>query len=219
MRTNHKWTEEERDIVRRDYHGDKASAEAIAAYLGVTFCAVKGQVQKLGLARQDRRPWTRKEDNRLQRLMRKECPRNVAIKMHRSINSVVLRAKRLSISRRDRDGWFTKADACAILGVDHKWVQKRIDLGVIEATHHNEESPPQKGGGSCWHIEQSALVKYIRRYPEELTSRNVDLIMIVDMLAGIDNSHLNIGERKWPRPRKNKSRRASPKSLEPLLTR
>ena len=38
----HQWTDEEREIVRRDYKGTNASSQAIAARIGVTMCAVKG---------------------------------------------------------------------------------------------------------------------------------------------------------------------------------
>ena len=36
-----------------------------------------------------------------------------------------------------------------------------------------------------WHIAEKDLRAYIRRYPEELNGRNVDLIAIVEILAGI----------------------------------
>lgn len=186
---NHKWTEEERDIVRRDYSGTNASAQALAGRLGVTLYSVKGQVQFLGISLHDRHPWSLKEDKRLARLMVKYCPRRVAKMMHRSINSVVIRSKRLDISRRSRDGWFTKKDVCAILGVDHKWLQKRIDSGALKASYHDDKSPPRKYGGASWHIEEKNLREYLRRYPQELMGRNVDLTMIVDILAGVTNLH------------------------------
>jgi len=109
--------------------------------------------------------------------------------MHRSINSVVVMSKRLGCSRRVRDGWFTKREVCEILGVDHKWVQRRIDSGVIKATYHFPDRRPAKIGYSCWHIEENDLRQFIRKYPQELTSRNVDLIMIVDILAGLANNN------------------------------
>jgi len=189
LRVNHIWTDEERDIVRRDYRGTRASAQEIADRLGVTEYAVKGQISAMGTARQDRHPWSPKEDKRLEQLITRYCPRRVAHIMHRSINSVVVRSKRLNISRRNRDGWFTKREACAILGVDHKWLQKRIDCGTLKATFHDDESPPKKNGGNCWHIDEKDLRDYIRKYPQELTSRNVDMIMIVDILAGVTNNH------------------------------
>jgi len=38
------------------------------------------------------------------------------------------------------------------------------------------------------HIEEKALRDFLRRYPEELNARNVDLIMVVDILATVTNN-------------------------------
>jgi len=185
----HRWTDGERLIVRRDYSHSRQSAIEIAERLGVTEFAVKGQVSMMGLGNHDNRhPWTPKEDAKLKRLLRCWGPRTVAVKMHRSLNSVVLRSKRLNISRRQRDGWFTKREVCEILGVDHKWVQARIDSGALIAySHYGTE--PSKYGMSAWHIEESALKDFIQRYPQELIGRNLDVIMVVDILVGVINSH------------------------------
>jgi len=104
--------------------------------------------------------------------------------MHRSLNSVVVRMKRLHLSRRVRDGWYTKREVCEILGMDHKWVQRRIDSGALKAEPHDPESPlPKKNGGSCWHITEKDLAKFIVHHPQELNGRNVDLIIVVDLLV------------------------------------
>jgi len=117
MKNNHKWTDEERAIIRRDYKHTTESCQRIADYLSrhtgerITENAVKGQVQVMGIAKSDdRHPWSPEEDARLRELIPSLCPRAVALKMHRSRNSVVVRSKRLNISRRCRNGWFTKRE-------------------------------------------------------------------------------------------------------------
>jgi len=184
----HRWIDAEREIVRRDYAHSRQSAREIAARLGVTEFAVVGQVSMMGLGSHDNRhPWSPKEDAKLRRLLRRWGPRTVAVKMHRSLNSVVLRSKRLNIKHRTRDGWFNKADVCRILGVDHKWVQARIDSGALKAYYHHGTKPSQLGMAS-WHIEEAVLKEFIQRYPQELIARNLDIIMVVDILAGVINS-------------------------------
>ena len=229
----HRWPDDERLIVRRDYKGDAASAQAIADGLGISFYAVKAQVQKMGISFQDRHYWSRKEDEQLEELMTRHCPGRVAKLMHRSINSVVLRAKRLGISRRDRDGWYTKLDACELLGVDHKWLQLRIDCGALKAKAHNPDVPPQKCGGSVWEIREEDLIDYIRTYPQELIGRNVDIIGLVDILCTLkkvkrqtSHRHRRGPYRKWrkikfvpyalifePRSRKNGRRKGGEKDV------
>jgi len=182
----HAWTEEEREIVRRDYRGNMDSARLIAIKLGVTTNAVRGQIAGMGIAANtNRQHWNPKQDEILRELMGRYASGTVAKRMHRSINSVVVRAKRLRISARNRDGWYTKQEVCEILGVDHKWVQCRIDSGALHATYHNGHRP-SSFGMAMWHIEEKDLKAFIRRYPQELSGRNVDLMQLVDLLAGLD---------------------------------
>jgi len=181
------WIDEEREIVRRDYAYTNASAQAIAGRLDRTMASVKGQVQRMGIAkRTDRRYWTPEQDERLAELITRYAPGKVAKLMGRGVNSVVIRSKRLAISRRVRDGWFTKKEVCEILGVDHKWLQRRIDGGQLKASWHNGRKPTNCGS-ACWHIEEKDLKELIRRYPQDLNARNLDLIVVVDILAGVAN--------------------------------
>ena len=195
MRKNHKWNDEERAILRRDYKHTTASAQQLAEYLSrqtggkITEFAVKGQVSIMGIAKSDdRHPWTPKEEAKLMELIPSYCPRAVARMMHRSINSIVVKSKRLNISRRARNGWFTKRELIEILGHDHKWIQSRIDSGAIKATYHYENRPTQLGS-SAWHITEKDLKKFIKTYPEELVGCNLDIITLIDILSGVNNNH------------------------------
>ena len=184
-RTNHRWTEEERDIVRREYRQTKRSRWELAVKLGVTEYAVAGQIASMGLAkRTDRRPWTPAEDEQLRELIPRKSVRQIAKILQRSVNAVTVRAKRLQASLRVRDGWYTQREVCEILGVDHRWVQRRIESRRLKATWHHGHRPPRDCGG-YWHIEVKDLKRFIRRYSHELNGRNVDLIQVVDILAGL----------------------------------
>jgi len=188
LRQNHTWTDDERDIIRRSYTHTRKSRQALAVQLGVTEYGVAGQISNMGIAKSsDRHPWTPKEKEKLAKLIPQYCPRAIARKMHRSLNSVVVMAKRINAPRRYREGWFTKQEVCHILAHDHKWVQVRIDSGALKATYHYEQRPTQKGM-SAWHIKQRDLVQFIRTYPQELVGYNIDIIMVVELLAGIDNN-------------------------------
>ena len=44
-RSPHRWTEEEKEIARRDYRGTNESAREIALRLGLSFHSVKGQLR------------------------------------------------------------------------------------------------------------------------------------------------------------------------------
>lgn len=186
-RRNHRWTEDELDIIRRDYRHTNKSARDIANRLGATRYAVLGQCERMGLIKATdyrRKAWTEKEDEFLRTNLEVRGISYLARKLGRSINSVTVRSQRLKLHRRFRDGWYTKREVCEIVGHDHKWVQARIDCGALRATRHGDLEPKQCGM-SMWHINEDDLRSFIRRYPQELIGCNIDIITIVDMLAGL----------------------------------
>lgn len=181
----HRWTQDEIDTVRREYAGTHESRNALAIQLGVTANSISYMVGKLGLATKNNyRRWTPEEDARLTELLETMTVESIARKMRRSLDSVTVRVQRLGLSRRDRYGWYTKTEVCAILGKDHKWVQRRIDDGSLKASWHHGRRP-QPSGQAAWHIYQADLKRFLRTYPEELNGRNVDLVQVVEILAGL----------------------------------
>lgn len=185
---SHKWTDEEREYVRLNYAHTHASRDAIAAHLGVSPCAVTGQVVRMGLSKQTgRRSWTVAEMELLREIGHKYCTQKIAHMMHRSINSVTVKLKRLNVQRRERHGWYTKFDVMEICGVDHRRVQQWIDAGALKASYHHGERP-SAAGARMWHIDEADLVDFLTTYPEELNGRNVDLVTIVALLAGLKDN-------------------------------
>ena len=182
----HRWTEEEREVVRRDYAHTHASRRELGGRLGVTEFAIAGQVARLGLGkRSDRRQWTEEEEVQLGDMIGRLPPLQIARRMKRSVNSVVVKSKRLGLRRRTRNGWYTKKEVCEILGMDHKWVQRRIDNGSLKAASFHPGPTPQQNGSACWRIGEDDLRVYLRTYPEDLNGRNVDLMQVVEILVGV----------------------------------
>lgn len=180
----HNWTEEERDFIRVSYRHTVDSRREIAQLLGVSEDAVAGQIERQGVGKRiGRRRWTEEEDEQLGDLIGRCSVTQIAKRMKRSVQSVVIRARRLHYSRRTRDGWFTKREVSEILGVDHKRVQGWIDRGELIARWHSSVEPRQRGGAS-WHIETSAVRDFIVTHAGELTGRNVELQVIVWLLTG-----------------------------------
>jgi len=185
----HRWTEEEEEIVRREYKGTNASARWIADYLShltgerITIWAVKGKAAALGILKQKSPPWTPDELERLQLLIHKHPIPQIAKRLGRSCNAVKVKATRLKLGLRTRDDWYTKRDVCEILGVDHHKVQAWIDRGALVATWHSDRKP-QRNGMAMWHITTEALRSFIIRHCGELMGRNVDIQQIVWIIAG-----------------------------------
>ncbi len=179
----HKWNDDERDIVRRDYDGTKKTSQRIAGNLRVTFNAVMGQAAKMGI-QQDKSPaWTKNELERLAELIHQYSIVEVAKKLHRSPNAVKIKATRIKLSLRTHDGWFTKKEVSEICGVEHKKVQQWIDDELLIASYHNGVRPSKKGM-YMWHIAEHNLRDFIINNSSQLLGRNVDIQQVVWLLSG-----------------------------------
>ena len=176
---NHRWTTEEEDILRQNYKQDDNTARSIGITLGVTKDAVKCKANRLGLSNINANvSWTKQEERKLETLVGKYTTSTIARLLGRSVCAVARRTTLLHISRRTRNGWFTQDETCKILGVGHHWLQNRIASKELKAT---------KDGSWEWRIWEKDLKLFIRKYPMELNGRNVDFLMIVDILSGVIN--------------------------------
>jgi len=182
-RKPHIWTDADDDIVRSNYCGTNKSALWIAQKIGCSLWSVKGRVYRLGLALKRSPDWTEKELEKLAVLIHQYPVLSVARKLHRSPNAVRVKATQLKMGLRIRDGWYTKKEVCEILGLNHHRVQRLIDDGKLKAAWHTEREP-QKNGMAPWRIMEEDIRDFIRRYPEELLGRNVDIVQIVHILSG-----------------------------------
>ena len=191
----HQWTPEEDNFVLARYHGTRESAKAIADMLGVSPIAVKQRIPVLGIALHRGKPWTPQEIKRLQELAPHYSTPVIARKLQRGVNSVAVKIKRLHISRRVRDGWFTKREVADICGVDHKMVQQWMDKGLLKVVPHSDVVPSNTGG-SLWHVDIADLRKFIIKHSIELLGRNVDVFALVNILVPADEMPLfgNIDE-------------------------
>lgn len=181
----HRWTEEEEGILRRGWDNTNVTGRVLAATIEVTHAAARLKAAKMGLFKRTdyrKRAWAPEEDAQLEEMIHRLAPGTIAHKLKRSAIAVCVRARRLGLTRRVRDGWYTKVEVCSILGMDHKWVQRRIDSGELKASYHNGHRPV-RSGMTMWHIEEGDLRSYICSHAYELNGRNVDLPTIVDLIA------------------------------------
>lgn len=177
------WTEEEKEIVRVHYTGNRVNVMWIAQKTGHPVKSVRGQAYKLGLGQRiDSKRWTEKEEEKLAELLTQYHMTEVARIMKRSVNSCVVKAHIMKLSRRTRDGYFTQKEAAQLLGVDSHWVQNRIANGEIVASPNNGSIPTN--GGSYWRITEVELKRFIIEHQLQITGRNIDIALFVYIFTG-----------------------------------
>ena len=181
----HFWTAEELETVRREYKGNQRSVQWLAQHLKLSHNSVKAAIQRYGLARiKDRRYWSPEEDERLTDLLSQKPVWQVAKIMKRSATAIAHRASRINVSTRMRDGWFTQIEVARLLGVDNRWVLRRIEEGRLRATSFFGGATDGPGL-TQWKITEADVKSFIQRYAQELNGRNFDVVLLVDILAGL----------------------------------
>lgn len=180
------WTDAEDDLLRRSYDGTWQAIERVALATDRTYTAVKHHARTLGLVQYKKTPpWTPEEDAKLEEWVGQHPP--TWMHQHlpgRTLVAITVRLKRLRLSRRARDGWYTMREVCELLGVDHKWVRGRIEHGDLKAERHFGEGGTHGPLGQyTWHIDAADLRGFVLRYLGEFTGRNVDLVGLVELLG------------------------------------
>jgi hypothetical protein len=158
----HRWTDEERDIVRQRYDGTRASAEAIARELGgLTFLQVRGQVQKLKLGHPSEK-WSPEDLAFLRKNYGLVPDEVIEKKLKRTHNSIILTVKRrLQINR--KSNFYTARELAKILGIScsktitETWMPRKWIRGI--------KSPVRCGPNIMWSFKEEEITRCLRARP------------------------------------------------------
>lgn len=101
----------------------------------------------------------------------------------RSPTSIVVKAKRLNLSRRATREELSATKAAKLLGVDGKTMTRWILEWELPATKRADKRLPQQGGSS-WDIKPADLRRFIIDYLEHIDLRKVEKFAFVDLIAG-----------------------------------
>jgi len=181
----HIWRPEYDDYLKAHYYGGLNRRFQVLNRMiretGLPRWYIKRRASRLGLTmHQDRRPWTIAEEAIVERLVGKVSALTIAKRLKRTEASVVLKIKRMGLSRRVRNG-YTMRDLEECLGESHKKIQRWIENGWLrdrlQGTQRNN------GNGRDIHrFRESAILDFIRRHPEELNLGKVDSIWFLDLV-------------------------------------
>lgn len=192
----YQWTAARNDIVKRRYDSRvKGRAAVIAAALGWPTWVIKKRAQELGLSRPvERQEWSEAETRFVTDHAGERPAKWIAKKLGRSETSVVLKFKRLKISRRVRDG-YTMGELQLCFGTDHHVISRWMRQGKLaERRRQTERTAVQGGDPLC--VSEQAIVDFIRRYPMEFPLDKVDQPWFMNLVLGMgrgDRCAVSIG--------------------------
>ena len=167
----------------------RSATADLAIRLGVERWWLSRAIVKLGLsmpARTKEPPWSEAENALMAKVPLHDPPACARIfRAHgfsRTPTAIMVRAKRLNISRRFRGG-LSAGQASKLLGVDSKYFTTRCISGEIKATRRGTARLPQQGG-DAWVIERADLRQWILENLANVDIRKVDKFEFVDLLVG-----------------------------------
>ncbi|UPJ55384.1 hypothetical protein [Bradyrhizobium sp. 192] len=143
---------------------------------------------KLGLVIPHKKepPWTAAENELMKRVPLHNPDRCAELfREHgfaRSATAIMVRAKRLDLSRRFRETLSATA-VSKILGIDSKGVTAECINGRLEASKRQTRRLNQQGGDP-WSIEPAALRAYIIEHLERIDLRKVEKFAFIQIVAG-----------------------------------
>lgn len=179
----YEWTPE-RDQVLRDRYDSrvKGRAKEIARGLGFPAWVVKRRAGHLGLSRPKEeflggRGWTADEERFLFEHAGTRHARWMARKLGRTEASVVLKLKRLELSRRIREG-YTMRELELCFGADHKMITRWIERGWLEAERRDEG-----GERPAFQIRDAAILRFVQEHPLAFELRRVDPVWFMDLMT------------------------------------
>lgn len=169
--------------------GRKGAVADLAIRLHVPRWWLTKRLTRLGLTiRHKKEPrWTAAEDALMGKVPLHLPDKAAAVfrehGFQRSPTAIVVRAKRLDLSRRAARPELSARRAATILGVDAKFITARILAGNLPAEKRDDKRLVQQGGSS-WDIKSADLRRWIIDNIDVVDLRKVDKIPFVSLIAG-----------------------------------
>ncbi|HEX2255633.1 MAG TPA: hypothetical protein VHG92_02840 [Afifellaceae bacterium] len=209
----------------------RGAVAAFADRLNVPRWWLTKRATKLGLTQPHRKepPWTAAEEVLMRKVPLHDPAKAARIfREHgfkRSPTAIIIRAKRLDLSRRATRETLSATAAARILGVDNKTLSCWCIAGDIKAERRGTNRLPQQGGDS-WDIRPEDLRRFVLDKLERIDIRKVDKFAFVALLVGDEVAPAECeaaatASSPAPRPATNASRlsnRGLNAGAEPFLT-
>lgn len=189
------WTPERDQVLRERYDGRvKGRAAELARLVGWPTWVIKKRAATLGLCyAADRRDWTAEETAFLWEHGGHRHTHWIAKQLGRSETSVVLKFKRLQISRRVRDG-YTLRELTLCFGTDHHVIERWVREGKLVSSRagrpaagaHELATVRRRGTNrprDAWAVSDADLLRFIQAHPLTFRLDKVDQVWFLDLIT------------------------------------
>jgi hypothetical protein len=181
------WTSERDQLLRERYDGKvKGRAASIAECLGWPAWQIKKRASQLGLSvPANRKDWVLQEERFLQQHAGSRHVHWMARQLQRSVTSVVLKLRRMHLSRRWREG-YTLRDLEQGFGCDHHgidvWIRKGWLQGRRRGTRRVGVGGQGGGPADAWYFKDDDILRFIRGHPQAFRIDKVDQVWFLDLV-------------------------------------
>jgi hypothetical protein len=172
------WTPERDAVLRERYDSHvRNRTKEIGRAFGWPGWVINRRARELGLAapRAKWQAWTADEVSFLEAHAGVRHVVWISRKLRRPLTSVILKLKRLRISRRVREGYGMR-DLEECLGIDHRRITQLVDSGKLKA-EHRAEHPRDR-----WTFTDAGVIEFMRRYPNAFRLDRVDQLWFLDLV-------------------------------------
>jgi hypothetical protein len=181
------WTPERDQVLRERYDGKiRNRAAEIAGGFGWPTNQIKMRAGQLGLTHPAyRRDWTKAEAQFLWEHAGSRTTHWISKQLQRSEASVVLKLRRMKISRRYRNG-YTLRDLELCFGCDHhsidRWIRDGWLKGRRRGTRRRWAGGSGNGPADPWVFSDEAILEFIKSRPMAFRLDKVDQFWFMDLV-------------------------------------
>lgn len=158
------------------YNGSTENTTKLEHLLSAPRPVIKRWARELGVGRQKAPNWTPEEILYLQTNIRRKGLDEMAKHLGRTKTSIRIKARRLSLSLVNTDG-YTMLDIRLALGNDTKTIQKWMEKGWLQGKRQGKNS-------HNWRFTNKNIRDFVIAHPNEIDNRRMDWLWMVDLLVG-----------------------------------
>jgi hypothetical protein len=176
-RRKYVWTEKADHLLREHY---KHNATAIAARFFPQWpkWAVVRRAQQLGLCRVKEKPWTRAEDQFITEHAGARTAHWMAKQLRtRTTTAIVVRLKRLQISRRIQADGLTLSQLEKAIGVDHRAIVSWARSGRLKGAYKTNPNEHER-----WEFQEADVAEFVLAHPSAFRLDRVDQVWFMALM-------------------------------------